>query len=250
MITVIIIEDQKNVGSVMRRMLETRYPDIKVVAVCAYVKEAEVMLNKFHPDLVFLDIELGKSQTCFDLLERISSINFGIIFTTAYSRIAVQALRLNAIDYLLKPIDENELEVVIGKFRNKKSKIDPDKIENLLNAWANPGSQLNKIHLPNETGYDQVPVSDIIFCEAINDQTLFILSNKKKMLINISLKECEDILTPYRFYKIQKSYLVNLNHVKRYNKWKEVTTLLMSNNINLRVSSSLKDKFLTKLKIS
>lgn len=248
MITTMILEDEKNAGNVLKRMLESYHPDIKVVAVCYNVKEAQEVLSKFHPDLVFLDVELGKSQTCFDLLKTISPIDFDIIFTTSYNRYAMQAIKLSAVDYLLKPINKIELEEAIKKFKDKKSKIDSNKIESLLAAWISPGNQQNKMPLPTLTGYDLVTISDIIYGEGVNSQTLLVLNNNKKTLISMSLKECEDLLTPYRFYRIHKSYLINLNHVKKYIRGKDGTAV-MSNDANLSVSRSLKDNFIEKLKI-
>lgn len=246
MITAIILEDEKNTAQVLKRMLET-YPDVNVAAICLDIKEAEDAINTFHPDLVFLDIELGKSQTSFDLLTKISPIHFDIIFTTAYNHYAMQAIKLSAVDYLLKPIDKNELDAAIAKFLSKKSRTDSHKIESLLSAWSNPGSQLNKMPLPTMTGYDLVTISDIIYCEGVSSQTLLILNNQKETLISVSLKECEDLLTPYRFYRIHKSYLVNLNHVKKYIKGKD-GTVIMSNNASLTVSRTLKDNFIERLK--
>jgi two-component system LytT family response regulator len=247
MITAIILEDEKNAGLLMRRMVESYHPDIKVAAVCFTVKEAEVALNKFKPQLLFLDIELGKSQTCFDLLKKVSPVDFDIIFTTAYSRYAMNALKLSAIDYLLKPIDKKELNAAIEKVRRKKLKMDAGKIENLLAAWDNPGSQQNKVHLPVEGGYKPFTIADIVYCESIKSQSLFLLTNETKVLVNMSLKECENILTPYKFYRIHRSFLVNLMHIKQINKSENGTTL-MSNNTSLQVSKSLNNKLLNTLK--
>lgn len=247
MITTIILEDEKNVGNVLKRMLESSQTDVNVAAVCLNIAEAEQAISKFQPGLVFLDVELGKSQTCFDLLKKISPVNFDVIFTTAYDRYAMQAIKLSAVDYLLKPIDQRELDIAVAKFRDKKSKIDSNKIESLLSAWNNPGSQQNKMPLPTISGYDLITIADIIYCEGVNSQTLLVMNNKKETLISMSLKECEGLLTPYRFYRIHKSYLINLNHVKKYIRGKEGTAV-MSNDVNLSVSRTLKDNFIEKLR--
>lgn len=247
MITTVILEDEKNVGAVMRRMLETNHSEIKVSAVCYNIKEAEEAIRTVQPDLVLLDIELGKSQTSFDLLRRISPICFGIIFTTAYRKSALQALKLNAIDFLLKPIDEKELNTAIENFKTKNSKTDTNRIENLFRAWTHPGSQYNKMYVPAVTGCEWITVSDIVFCKSVNGQTAFVLNNKEEKITNLSLKECEEILTQYKFFRIHKSYLVNLSHVTRYINRKERTTVL-SDNTTLRVSESIADRFLNRLK--
>ena len=134
----------------------------------------EDALDQFKPELVFLDIELGKRQTTFDLLKRISDINFEIIFTTAYNKYAIQAIRFSAIDYLLKPVDADELKTAIERFRSRKSKIDSNKIESLIAAWVTPGNQQNKMPLPTLTGYDLITIADIVYCEGVSNQTLII----------------------------------------------------------------------------
>jgi len=219
-----------------------------VAAVCRNISEAEMAVNELHPDLAILDVELSKGQTSFDLLKRISPISFDIIFITAYNQYAIQAIKFSAIDYLLKPLDEEELDAAIEKFRNKKSKVDSNKIESLLSAWTNPGNQQNKMPLPTMTGYDLVTIADIISCEGVSNQSSLTLSNGKKILISMTLKECEDLLTPYRFFRIHKSHLINLNHVKKYIKGKD-GTVIMSNDNNIIVSRNFKDKFIERLKM-
>jgi two-component system LytT family response regulator len=245
MTSTLIIEDEPIIASGLKRMIESKYHDLKVDAVCYNVKEAEAALNKFQPELVFLDVELGKSQTCFDLLKKISPINFEIIFTTSYNHYAVQAIRVSAVDYLLKPIDELELDSAIEKFRNKSSKIDFNKIESFLSIWANPGNQQNKIPLPTMAGYDMVTVADIIYCEGVGNQTQLVLNNNKNIIISATLKDSEDVLTSYNFFRTHKSYLINLSHVKKYLK---NGTVIMSNDACLAVSRSFKEKFTEILK--
>jgi two-component system LytT family response regulator len=247
MIRAIIVDDEKNQVNELKSMLESYHSDVSVVDVCYNIKEFELALQKIRPDLVFLDVELGKSQTSFDLLRKISLINFEIIFTTSYNKYAIDAIRLSAIDFLLKPIDEIELKVAIERYRAKKLKADSGKIESLLTAWANPGSQENKIPIPTISGYDLVKIADIIYFETVNNQTQAILTNGKNIIVSITLKECEDILTPCRFFRIHKSYLINLNHVKKYIKGKD-GTVVMTNDANLTVSRGIKDRFIETLR--
>ena len=215
MTKVVLVDDEQHSRDFLKRVLESRFTDLEITAVCRNAQEAEDAIQQFKPDLVFLDVELGKGQTSFELLKKISPINFDIIFVTAYNQYAIQAIKFSAIDYLLKPIDEDELDTAIEKFRNKKSKVDSNKIESLLAAWTNPGNQQNKMPLPTMTGYDLVTIADIVSCEGVSNQTLLVQDNKKEIIISMTLKECEDLLTPYRFFRVHKSYLINLNHVKK-----------------------------------
>lgn len=247
MIIAIVVDDEQHSREYLKRMLESRHADMTVAAVCRNIAEAEAAIQKFHPDLVLLDIQLSKEKTSFDLLKKLPKIDFDIIFITAYNNYAIQAIKFSAVDYLLKPVDEEELDAAIEKFRKKKTVADSNKIESLLMAWSNPGHQDNKIPLPTMSGYDLVTIGDIVSCEAVSNQTLMVLSNKTEVLINRTLKECEDLLKPYRFFRIHKSFLINLNHIKKYLKGKD-GTVVMSNNVNITVSRNYKDSFLEKLK--
>lgn len=247
MITAVIVDDIKKLSDELKKKVEAHHSDIRVAAVCNSIDDAETALKEIRPDLVFLDVELENGQTSFDLLKKIPDINFEIIFITGFNRYAIQAIRFSAIDYLLKPVDEHELKMAIDKFRAKNLKSSFNKIESFLSAWANPGNQQNRIPLPTMSGYDMVTVADIIYCEGINNQTLFVLMNKKEIFVSMTLKDCEDILTPFRFVRIHKSHLVNLNHVKKYIKVNDGIAL-MSNDANLNVSRSFKERLIEKMK--
>ena len=247
MIRAIIVDDEQHSRDYLKRIMESRYQDMNIFAVCRNISEAEDAIEKFSPDLIFLDVELGKGQTSFDLLKEKSPASFEVIFITAYNHYAIQAIKLSAIDYLLKPIDEQELDAAIEKYRNKKSRSVPEKFESLLAAWTNPGNQQNRMPLPTMSGYDMVSIAEIVSCEAGSNQTTVSLSSGKETIISMTLKDCEDLLTPYRFFRIHKSHLVNLNHVKKYIKGKD-GTVIMSNGAELTVSRNFKDKFIEKLK--
>jgi len=248
MIVSIVVDDEQHSREFLKRTLESRYPDLKVAAICRNVNEAEKAIAEFSPNLVFLDVELGKGQTSFDLLKKWTQLDFDIIFITAYNQYAIQAIKFSAIDYLLKPLDEEELDMAIAKFRLKGNRIDSTKIESLLAAWSSPGNQQNKMPLPTMTGYDLVTIADIISCEGVSNQTTLSMINKDELLISMTLKECEDLLISYRFFRIHKSYLINLNHVKKYFKGKD-GSVLMSNNKTFTVSRNYKDKFIERLKV-
>jgi two-component system LytT family response regulator len=247
MIRTIIVDDEQRSSDDLKGMLELYHNDIKTIAVCANIDEAEMAINDFKPELVFLDVELGTNQTSFDLLERLEQIDFEIIFTTAYNKYALQAIKASALDYLLKPVSEKELEIAIEKYKSKKSKVDVNKIESLLSAWTNPGSQQNRISLPSMTGYDLITVADIVSCEGISNQTSILLKNNTQFLISKTLKECEELLTPYGFFRIHKSYLINLTHVKKFIKGRD-GIVVMSNEKSLPVSRHFKDQFVEQLR--
>jgi len=250
MISTVIIDDEPALGNGLKRMLELYHSDIRVEAICYNVQEAKEALNRFQPDLVFLDVQLGHGQTGFDVLINLREINFKVIFVTGFDKYAVQAIKFSALDYLLKPIDEEELKTALEKFRAEIFISNMNRMESFISAWSNPGNQQNKIPLPTMSGYDMVAVEDIIYCEGISNQTLFILNNQKKILISKTLKECEDIFLSYNFIRIHKSYLINLNQVKRYVKEKEgAGSIVLSEEINIPVSRSFKERLMEKMRI-
>jgi two-component system LytT family response regulator len=248
MITTIVVDDERNSGRDLKQMLESHHSDIKVAAICYTIDEAVKAVKESNPRLVFLDIELGNGETSFDFLKKVPHINFDIIFTTGFNRYAIQAIKFNALDYLLKPVDENELKIAIEKFRAENYNVDLNKIENLLTTLKNPGSQQNKIPLPTMSGYDLFSIADIVYCEGVRSQTLIAMSNKKEIIISMTLKECEDFLTSYNFFRIHKSYLINLSYMNRFIRGKDGTgTVVLLDKINLKVSKGYREKFIENL---
>jgi len=248
MISTLIVDDEPNLGAELKKMAESYHSDIQVVALCYNLEEAREAILKLRPQLVFLDVELGNGKTCFDLLKGLEEIHFEIIFTTGFNRYAMQAIKFSAIDYLLKPIDVDELKAAIEKFRDKNFKVDINRIESFLSAWSNPGNQNNKMPLPTMQGYDLITIAEIIYCEGISNQTLLVLEGGKEIVVSMTLKECEQMLTPYNFFRIHKSHLINMKHVVRYVKNNDGMAI-MSNEKALNVSKSFKEKFIEKLKI-
>ena len=247
MIKVIIVDDEQHAREYLRKVVEDRYPDLRVIALCRSIPDAEEAIAEFKPDLVLLDVELGKGVSSFDLLKKIAPINFGIIFITAYNQYAIQAIRFSAIDYLQKPLDTDELDVAIERFRNRSQKADSNKIDSLLSAWTSPGNQQNKMPLPTMTGFDLVTIANIIYCEGVSNQVLLVMNNKDKTLITLTLRKCEETLVPYNFFRVHKSFLINLNHVQKYIKGKD-GTVVMSDGTSITVSRNFKDEFISRLK--
>ena len=247
MISCIIVDDEQSLGYGLKKMIENHHSDLTVSAICYNLEEAELALKKYQPGLVFLDVELGSGETSFDLLNKISPINFQIIFTTAHNQYAIEAIKFSAIDYLLKPLDEEELKAAIEKFRNKKQRMDTVRVESLLAALLHPGNQENKIHLPTKSGFEVVVVADIIFCQAVGGQTLISLINKKNIVTTLPLRQLGSLLSQYRFTQIHQLYLINLNHVKKYIKGKD-GTVIVTHDLSLTVSRNFKEKFIERLK--
>ena len=247
MIKILIIENEKPIADYFSKMITRLFSDIQLLDVCDNVESALTSIRTNAPDLVFMDVELNNNETSFDILRHLSSINFEIIFVTAYDKYAVQAIKFSALDYLLKPVTEEDLTEAIHRYHQKKKAFNPKQLETLL-ANLHKGVQMNQVALPTMQGLDFVAIDSIIYCEGEGSQTAVYQTVKATpVIISKTLKECEDLFANERFFRIHKSYFINLNHIKKYLKGKD-GQVLMSNSKTLEVSRNYKDAFLEVLK--
>ena len=210
---VVIIEDEINVREGFIKLLATFCPEVIIVAVADNVESGIQVIEGNEFDLLFLDINLPDGSG-FDLMHRLKTIDFKLVFVTAYDKYAVDAFKLSAVDYLLKPVAPDLLIKAIQKAKlsmNQVSEVNPLAI--LESNLKNPKNQDNKIILRNQEGINLVQVSDIIYCHAEGSYTQFVLSDQVNILTSTHLKEYEQLLLPYDFLRCHHSYLVNLNHV-------------------------------------
>ena len=200
-------------------------------------------LRDLQIDLLFLDVEMP-SLNGFELLEQLQPLNFEVIFTTAYSRYAMQAFRYKAFNYLLKPVDVNELEEIIedwaGKFGHTKPKQAAPEIENLLKQLKKEGLLRSKVAVPVVDGYEFVAVANIHYCQSENNYTYFHLDNNQKLLISKTLKEVEKTLHSFGFIRIHQSFLINPSFLKKYHR-KDGGHVYMQNGEKLPVSQQKKE---------
>jgi len=224
-------------------MLRDHCRQLNVVGNADSVKTGLTAIAEQRPELVFLDIEL-QSETSFEMLERLPEINFELVFTTAFDHYALRAIKFCAIDYLLKPIDLNELRVAIAKVEKRLNREYLNKnLEALLDNIKSGSQNSHKIALPTLEGLLFVRVSDIIYCESEGPYTKFFLKQPGKIVTSKHLKEYEDLLGEYNFFRIHKSYLVNLQEIQKYIRG-EGGQLIMSNGAALNVSRQRKEEFM------
>lgn len=247
MIKVIVVENEKAIADSFVKLLNKLFNDIEIIDVCDNVSVALMSIKKNSPDLVFLDVELNNGETSFDILRQLPTINFEIIFATAYDKYAVQAIKFSALDYLLKPITEEDLTDAIYRFKQKKNSFNPKQLETLFSNLQR-GTTMSQVALPTMNGLDFVPVENILYCQGEGSQTAaYLRSQTLPIILSKTLKECEELFNSNGFYRIHKSYLINLNHIKKYIKGKD-GQVLMSNDKTLEVSRNYKDAFLEHLK--
>lgn len=247
-ILAIIVDDEPILAFGLQTMLKKYCPQLLVKAVCHNADDAILEINNHQPQLVFLDISMpGKSA--FDMLVEMGDIPFEIIFITAHQHFAIQAFKYSAIDYLLKPIDEEELiaavERAIQEIKDKTHKDNFGTLMHNLKQQYTPNEQ--KICLPTLNGFQIIKSKEVIYCEADGAYTNFILSNGKKICVSKSLSEYEQLLSDTPFLRTHKSYIINIEHIDSYIKG-EGGSLTMSNGDNIEVSRRKKEWFLQNLK--
>jgi len=243
MIRTVVIEDEDNSRTMLLNLVHEHCQQIKVVAEADSVPTGLTAIVEHKPQLVFLDIEL-QSETAFEILEKLPEINFELIFTTAFDHYALKAIKFCAIDYLLKPIDLNELLIAVAKAEKRLNHEYLNKnLEALLNNLKSGSQNNHRIALPTLEGLLFVSVSDIIYCESSGPYTQFYLKQPNKILTSRHLKEYEDLLNGYNFFRIHKSYLVNLQEIQKYIRG-DGGQLIMSNGAALTVSKQRKEKFM------
>ena len=249
-ITSFIIDDESQSRSVLRKMLHQNFPEILVTGEASTVAEGLKGIHQYDPEIVFLDIQMN-GETGFDLLSRLPTIDFALIFITAYDQYAIKAFRFNAIDYLLKPIVTEELIEAVNKVKQKISYRQQDSkelVDQLYRDLQEPKKIHDKIAVSTLNGFIIIPVNEIIYCHASSNYTEFHLTNDTCILSSYTLKNYDEILTGQSFFRANRSYIINLAHVKIYKKG-EGGEIVMSNGHDIELSRTHKTEFLHLLNI-
>jgi two-component system LytT family response regulator len=245
MITATIVDDEPLCCESLATLLERYCSAIKVLDILYSASAALKSIQEHAPDILFLDIEMPHMNG-FELLEKIPEINFELIFTTSYDQYAIKAIQFSALDYLLKPIEREELQKAVQKAVQRRHHPPPQQIEILLQKLSHPTIALNKIAIPTMEGLHMIFVESVVACAADGNYTTFFLKNKKEITASRTLKEIEEMLEDYSFARVHHSYIVNLNEVEKYIKG-EGGYLLMSDGSSIDVSRSRKEMLLKKL---
>lgn len=245
MINAVIVDDEHYAAQALVTLIKKNCPDVTIAAVCNNAKEAVKIIRELQPQLVFLDIEMPYLNG-FELLEMLAPVSFECIFTTSYDQYAIKAIRFSALDYLLKPVDAEDLKAAVNRVTGKRSPSLEQQMELLLSKFQQPLPAVNRIALPTLDGLQIIPVDTILYCSSSSNYTIFNLTEDQKLIISRTLKEIEEMLEEYRFLRVHHSYLVNLNEVRKYNRG-EGGSLLMSNGATIDVSRSRKEMLLKKL---
>lgn len=245
MINAVIIDDDAHLREGMKEMLKLYAPEIVLLGEAESVKSGITLIENKKPEIVFLDIMMNDG-TGFDILEQLNEkhgqISAHIIFITAHEKFAIKAFRFSALDFLLKPVDPDELKNVIIKIKEIQHRSSTHKhIELLLDNISRKTESFKKIALSTSEGIHLFEIKDIIRCESEDNYTKFYIKNHKTVIISKTLKEYEELLGEHGFERIHQSHLINLNELKSYIK-KDGGFVIMSDGSKLQVSQRKKEK--------
>ncbi len=242
---VIIVDDEITSSQVLEKLIQHYLPALQVIAICNKPNDAIDKISALRPDLVFMDIELP-GMTGFDILERINPIHFNIIFTTAHSQYGIKAIQFSAIDYLLKPINIEDLKSAVSRASVLLSDNQSlERIRILLEniQLLNTNDPFNRIALPTTEGLKFVYTNDIIRCMSSNNYTYIFLTNGEKILISKTLKDVENVFSAHTFCRVHNSHLVNTNYIKKFIK-SDTNMIVMTDGAEVEVSRRKKDELL------
>lgn len=245
MIRSIIIDDEQHCVRALLNDLLKNCPSVEVLDTCNSAKEGMLSIKKNKPDLIFLDVEMPWMNG-FEMLELLGDLSSSIIFTTAHDEFAAKAFRISAVDYLLKPVDANDLKAAVQKVERKMSEGGSlEHISNLLRNIKQPSGD-QRIALPQREGYEFVEVSSILYCQAEGAYTKVVLENKKHMLISRALGDVEELLPPDIFQRIHHSSLVNVSYISQFLRT-DGGYVVLGNGEKLAVSKSKKESLMERL---
>ncbi|MDX1477031.1 MAG: LytTR family DNA-binding domain-containing protein [Saprospiraceae bacterium] len=243
MLRAIIIDDERSCVETLAIEIRAYCPDVTVVGQYTSAPDGLKAIQSLQPDLVFLDIEMP-FMNAFELLEQCHPISFDVIFVTAYDQYAVRAFDVNAVDYLLKPVQKLKLIDAVNKTAQKREHgLTRTHLEAIVSTIRNATSPLPNIALPTIDGYEFVKVDQIMYAEAESNYTHIHLVTRKKHILSRTLKEVEAMLTGHHFVRIHQSFLVNLTHVSKYMKGAGGYVILTDGS-TLNVSRTYKSRLL------
>lgn len=242
--TAIIVDDEKHCREVMEHLLHKHCSHVKITASCANGADALVAIEKENPDILFLDIEMP-GMNGFELLEKCKQTNFEIVFTTAYNEYAIKAIKHSALDYLLKPVDKNELIETVQRAKEQKTQKASQRVDSLL-EMLNIKKKNKRFAVPTMEGLIMVDPDNILYCESDSAYCrIFFINAGKPLVISKTLKDVEEVLEDGDFCRIHHSYCINMKCVQSYIRG-EGGEVVLNNGTHLPVSRTRKADFLSR----
>jgi two-component system LytT family response regulator len=241
-IRAILIDDELNSLKNLRQKLEEFCKPVQVVAMAQKPEEALFLIRHHKPDLLFLDIEMPK-MSGFEILEELGDYEAEIIFITAYNQYAIDAIRISAFDYLVKPVAIDDLQKAVNRLMLSRAGKTRERLHVLKDGLGEPRSQDNKIAVPTNDGLEFVMISDITRIESVSYYSKLFLVSGQVTLVTRLLKDFEELLAPYRFFRVHNSHLVNLRYIRKFSR-SEGGQVVMENGDVVDVSRRRREEFL------
>lgn len=242
MIKAILVDDERNSLEMLEWLLKTYCPEVSILALCDSGEAGIKAIATFQPDVVFLDIEMPKMNG-FEMLESIKDIQFEVVFTTAYDQFAIKAFRYSAINYLLKPIDPDDIMATVARLKGKISSPSRDQMELLFQSLlSKQNQQVDRIALSTHDGLNFVQTKDIAYCKADSNYTNVVMANGQNILVAKTLKELDETLSGKDFFRVHHSYLVNINHISKFVRG-DGGYIVMHDKTEITISRSKRDEF-------
>lgn len=246
MINAVLVDDEIAGLKALQQAIEKYCPDIAIKGIYSKPEDAMAGIRKNNPKLVFLDVQMPQ-MSGFDLLQQLSPINFDVIFVSAHNQYAIKAIKFSVLDYLLKPIDVEDLLHAVNRFKERQDKtINSFRYQSVLNNIQLESGRVEKLAVPTLQGIDFFNTKDILYCKADGSYTQIVLRNNHQVMVSKNLKDFESLLAGSGFFRVHHSYIINLAHVEKYVKG-EGGYVILTDNHHVDVSRRKKDEFLALL---
>ncbi len=238
----ILVDDELPSLQNLEQKITEFCPDVKILASTQKPEEAIRLIELHRPDVIFLDIEMPRMNG-FKMLEEINEKDFDIVFTTAYNLYAIDAVRISAFDYLVKPVAVKDLQNCVARLFKDQSKQTPEKLDVLRQNLSDSRSQSDKITISTNEGIEFIEIKEIMRIESSSNYSKIFFKDGRSLLVTKLLKDFEEILLPYRFYRIHNSHLINLSYIKKYVRG-DGGQVVMQNDEVIDVARRKKEEFL------
>jgi two-component system, LytTR family, response regulator len=243
MLTAIIIDDESSSRNALKQKLANHCKDIVVIAECENGEDGIKNIEEKKPNIIFLDVEMPRMNG-FTMLQQLHNRNFELIFITAYNYYAIKAIKFSALDYLVKPVEVEDLKEAVQRVVQKRRQVSGnERLELLMQNLVDEKKEQQRLAIPSMEGLQFININDIIYLEAQSNYTIIYLADSHKLTVSKTLKDFEELLPPAIFIRIHHSYIINKNAVEKYIKG-EGGQVVMKNNVTLDVSRRKKEEFM------
>ncbi len=241
-IKAILVDDEYNSLQNLQQKITEFCPDISIVALAEKPEDAILQIRLQKPDVIFLDIEMPRMNG-LRMMNELPDFNGEIIFTTAYNHYAVDAIRISAFDYLVKPVSIADLQNAVTRLVKYRQSETKERLEVLRQSMSESKSQEDKIAVPTSEGFEFIQIKNIVHIESSSNYSKIFFADGKNLLVTKLLKDFEDLLLPYRFYRVHNSHLINLAFIKKYIRGEGGQVVLQNGDV-VDVARRKKEEFL------